>query len=145
MDSRRTRETIEGLFANIGKGNMKAVFETLSPSIVFELPRNEWNAVIPYLGTHRGHAAVAEAFRIRSEETEVQAYEVRSLVVEGERSCAVLYTKAMQIRTKIAFEIEDSHHLIVDDRGRVSHWKVYFDPNCEVAAFKGNYPKSPIG
>jgi uncharacterized protein len=142
MDSRRTREIIEGLFASIGMGNMEAVLETLSPAIVFELPKNKWNAVIPYLGIHRGHAAVAEAFRIRSETTEVQAYEVRSLIVEDEKACAVIYTKSMQFRTKMLFEIEDSHHLIVDDRGKIKHWKVYFDPNCEVAAFSGDYSRS---
>ena len=135
MESQKTREILEEWFAAIGRGDGAAIISALSPSIVFELPQDEWNSVIGYLGTHIGRDAVAEAFRIRAETTEVLAYELRELVVDGATAYARIYTKAVHTRTRVPFEIEDSHRLEVDEQGRISRWKVYFDPNCEVAAF----------
>lgn len=135
MDTKRTREVVEKFFNNIGKGDLGAVLEALSPEVIFELPKNEWNSIIPYLGTHRGRDAVAEAFRVRGETTQVQNYEVRDLIAEDAKACAVIYTQAVHSQTKVAFDIEDSHHLTVNDHGEISYWKVYFDPNGEVAAF----------
>ncbi|MFE0107484.1 nuclear transport factor 2 family protein, partial [Streptomyces sp. NPDC059009] len=135
MESRRTREILEEWFSAIGRGDSEKVIAALSPSIVFELPEDEWNAVIPYLGRHIGPDAVAEAFRIRAETTEVVDYELRELVVEGSTAYARIYTKAFHTRTKVPFEIEDSHRLEVDEQGQIRSWKVFFDPNVEVAAF----------
>ncbi|MEU0688389.1 ankyrin repeat domain-containing protein [Streptomyces uncialis] len=135
MESHKTREILENWFDAIGRGDGEAIISALSPSIVFELPRDKWNAVIGYLGTHIGRDAVAEAFRVRAQTTEVLAYELRELVVEGSTAYAQIYTKALHTRTRVPFEIEDSHRLEVDAQGRISRWKVYFDPNGEVAAF----------
>ncbi|MDJ0466573.1 ankyrin repeat domain-containing protein [Streptomyces sp. H27-C3] len=139
MESQKTREILEKWFVAIGSGDGETIIAGLSPSIVFELPKDKWNAVIGYLGTHIGRDAVAEAFRIRAETTQVLAYELRELVVDGSTAYAQIYTKAVHTRTKAPFEIEDSHRLEVDEQGRISRWKVYFDPNCEVAAFTADH------
>jgi ankyrin repeat protein len=60
---------------------------------------------------------------------------LRSLSADGATAYAVIYTKAAHTRTGQVFEIEDAHRLEVDQAGRISAWKVYFDPNSEVAAF----------
>ncbi|MGW4984311.1 ankyrin repeat domain-containing protein [Streptomyces mirabilis] len=135
MHSQQTRVILEAWFDAIGKGDGEKIIAALSPSIVFELPKDKWNAVIGYLGTHVGRNAVAEAFRIRAETTEVLAYELRELVVEGTIAYAKIYTKARHTRTLVPFEIEDSHRLELDDEGRIARWKVYFDPNGEIASF----------
>ncbi|KPI01749.1 Ankyrin repeat-containing domain-containing protein [Actinobacteria bacterium OK006] len=135
MQSQQTRVVLEEWFDAIGKGDGEKITAALSPSIVFELPKDKWNAVIGYLGTHVGRNAVAEAFRIRAETTEVLAYELRELVVEGTIAYAKIYTKARHTRTLVPFEIEDSHRLELDDEGRIARWKVYFDPNGEIASF----------
>ncbi|MYV40964.1 hypothetical protein GT030_19345 [Streptomyces sp. SID1328] len=135
MHSEQTRAILTEWFEAIGRGDGEQIIAALSPSIVFELPKDEWNAVIGYLGTHVGRTAVAEAFRVRAENTEVLQYELRELVVEGGTAYARIYTKARHTRTLVPFEIEDSHRLELDEQGRIARWKVWFDPNGEVAAF----------
>ncbi|GLV79356.1 ankyrin repeat domain-containing protein [Streptomyces hygroscopicus] len=135
MDSEQTRAILEEWFDAIGRGDGEKIIASLSPSIVFELPKDKWNAVIGYLGTHVGRNAVAEAFRVRAETTEVLQYELRELVVDGGTAYARIYTKARHTRTLVPFEIEDSHRLELDEQGRIARWKVWFDPNGEVAAF----------
>ncbi|MEU9593839.1 ankyrin repeat domain-containing protein [Streptomyces sp. NPDC048219] len=138
MDTQRTHQVLEEWFEAIGRGDADRILSALSPSIVFELPKDEWNSIIGYLGEHVGREAVAEAFRIRAETTEVVEYELKELVAEAGVAYARIYTKAFHTRTKIPFEIEDSHRLELDEEGKIVRWKVFFDPDGEVAAFKGD-------
>ena len=133
-----TRKIVEDWFDAIGRGDAAAIMAGLSPSVVFELPQDQWNAVIPYLGTHVGLNEVAEAFRVRAETTEVLEYGRRGLFVDGNTACAVVYTKGRHTRTKVLFEIEDMHKLVLSDQGKITHWKVYFDPNGEISAFNAD-------
>ncbi|WP_083752040.1 ankyrin repeat domain-containing protein [Saccharothrix sp. ALI-22-I] len=140
MNNRRmdTRKIVEDWFGAIGRGDAAGIMAGLSPSVVLELPQDQWNAVIPYLGTHVGLNEVAEAFRIRNETTEVLDYGLRGLFVDGNTACAVVYTKGRHTRTKVLFEIEDMHRLVLSDQGKIAHWKVYFDPNGEISAFNAD-------
>ncbi|GAA1284070.1 ankyrin repeat domain-containing protein [Saccharothrix xinjiangensis] len=133
-----TRKIVDGWYGAIGRGDMEAITAGLSPSIVLELPQDQWNAVIPYLGTHVGLNEVAEAFRVRAETTEVLDYGLRGLFVDGNTACAVVYTKGRHTRTKVLFEIEDMHKVVLNEQGKITHWKVYFDPNTEVNAFNAD-------
>jgi ankyrin repeat protein len=75
---------------------------------------------------------------VRGETTEILDYALRELRADGDTAFAVVYTKAAHIRTREEFEIEDAHRLVVDDSGHIVSWKVYFDPNGEVAAFNAD-------
>ncbi|MGM1065545.1 ankyrin repeat domain-containing protein [Saccharothrix sp. Mg75] len=133
-----TRKIVDDWYGAIGRGDMDAITAGLSPSIVLELPQDQWNAVIPYLGTHVGLNEVAEAFRVRADTTEVLDYGLRGLYVDGATACAVVYTKGRHTRTKVLFEIEDMHRVVLNEQGKITHWKVYFDPNTEVNAFNAD-------
>lgn len=98
MDSTRTHEVISQWFDALGRGDLDTVIATLAEDIEFELPMDTWNRVIPYLGKHIGPAAVAVAFGIRAETTEVLEYEVRDLRAEGDTAFAVVYTKGLHTR-----------------------------------------------
>ncbi|MGX4653719.1 ankyrin repeat domain-containing protein [Micromonospora sp. SCSIO 07396] len=135
MGTELTRRVVETYFADLARGDLDAALAALSPDIDFELPKDRWNEVIPYLGRHVGIDAVREAFVVRGETTEIVDYAMRELRADGDTAFAVIYTKALHARTREQFEIEDSHKLVVDDDGRIVAWKVYFDPNGEVAAF----------
>lgn len=135
VDTEKTERIVREFYDNIAKGDSEAIMNALAEDIVFELPQDEFNKIISYLGTKVGHEQVAEAFRIRGETTVVQAYELRRVVTQGNTACVIVYTKASHTRTNVVFEIEDSHHLTVNDKGKISHWKVYFDPNAEINAF----------
>jgi len=136
MDTSQTARIVKEFYDSIGRGDADAVMNALSEDIEFTLPLNEFNKMIPYLGVKRGRAQVAEAFRVRAETTDVLEYEVRDLAAQDTRAYAVIYTKAVCRATKKVFEIEDAHRLVVNGAGKVCKWKVYFDPNTEVDAFR---------
>src|SRR4051812_5590817 len=134
MSTETTRRVVQKYFTDLERGDLEAAWACLADDIDFELPRDRWNAVIPYLGRHKGITEVRDAFRVRGETTEVLDYAMRDLRVDGDTAFAVIYTRAAHTRTRQEFEIEDSHKLVVVGDKIVS-WKVYFDPNGEVAAF----------
>lgn len=135
-ESEQTRRLVEQWYQSIGRGDTQAIMNGLAENVLFELPRDEHNQVIPYLGRHRGRAAVAAAFGVRAETTEVLQYECRLVRAQGKDAFAIVYTKARCRATAAEFEIEDTHHLQLDTNRQIAFWKVYFDPNTEVAAFK---------
>jgi len=138
MNTETTLQIVRQWYESIGRGDMEAVINGFLEDIVFDLPQNEYNKIIPYLGTHVGRQQVAEAFRLRAEENEILGYEVREIVAQGNTADAVVYTKARHTRTNVVYEIEDVHRLVLNEDGRIARWKVYFDPNVEVAAYKAD-------
>lgn len=135
IHSEKTRQIISDWFAAIGRGDMATIISTLSEDIEFELPQNDYNRIIPYLGVHRGRAAVEKAFRIRAETTDVEGYVLRELTVQDNRACAIIWDKMYCRATGVPFEIEDMHRLEVNDAGYICKWRVYFDPTPAVRAF----------
>jgi len=138
MSSQQTRQVVSAYFTDLEHGELDKAMSALAPDIDFELPADRWNDVIPYLGRHRGVEAVKRAFSVRGETTRILDYALRELRVEGDTAFAVIYTKAAHVRTGQEFEIEDAHKLVVGDTGKIVSWKVYFDPNGEVAAFNSD-------
>lgn len=138
MSTQQTRQVVEKYFTDLENGDLASALSALADDIEFELPKDKWNAVIPYLGRHHGVGEVTAAFQVRGDTTEVLEYELRDLRADGDTAFAVIYTKAAHTRTGQQFEIEDSHRLTVDDNGKIAAWKVYFDPNGEVAAFNAD-------
>jgi ankyrin repeat protein/ketosteroid isomerase-like protein len=130
-----TRQVVEKYFTDLENGDLEAAMAALADDIDFQLPRDRWNEVIPYLGRHIGIPAVREAFAVRGETTEILDYGMRDLRADGDTAFAVIYTKAAHTRTRQEFEITDSHRLVVGDDGKIASWTVYFDPNGEIAAF----------
>jgi ankyrin repeat protein len=135
MGTERTRQVVGKYFGDLARGDLASAMAALADDVDFELPVDRWNAVIPYLGRHHGVGEVTDAFAMRGATTQVIDYAMRALYADGDTAVATIYTRAAHTRTGVEFEIEDSHVLTVDDDGRISHWKVYFDPNAEVAAF----------
>ncbi|WP_116201214.1 ankyrin repeat domain-containing protein [Amycolatopsis circi] len=135
MRTEQTRQVAEKYFSSLENGDLDAALALLAPDVEFDLPQDDWNRVIPYLGQHRGVEEVKSAFAVRAETTEVLDYAMRGLRADGDTAFATIYTKAAHTRTGKEFEILDSHELVVDEHGRIARWKVYFDPNGEIAAF----------
>jgi len=144
MDTEKSVQIMKDWFASIGRGDMQAVIGQLADNVVFELPLYKHNKIIPYLGIMKGPEEVAKAFQIRGETTEVLGYETRGFVGQGNEVWVIVYTKAKCTETQAQFEIEDAHHFVLNDEGKIARWKVYFDSYLEVAAFKEDIDKRLI-
>jgi ketosteroid isomerase-like protein len=134
MSTEQTRLVVAKYFADLERGDLDSALSALADDIDFELPADKWNEIIPYLGRHVGIEAVKRAFEVRGQTTEILGYEMRDLRTDGDIAFAVIYTKGAHTGTREQFEIEDAHRLVVEN-GKIVSWKVYFDPNGEIAAF----------
>ncbi|MFC4029885.1 ankyrin repeat domain-containing protein [Streptomyces polygonati] len=130
-----TRAVVSQLFADIQGGNVEAVLAAMAPDIVFDLPRTEFNAVIPNTGVWRGRDGVAEAFRLRGERSDILEFEQRDMVVEDDRAFVINYQKIRHRSTGFTVDFEFSMVLTVGEDGLVHHWKAFFDASGEVALF----------
>lgn len=144
MKTEETTKILQEWFASWAKDDVEAVMAGLSETVVFDAPQNEYNRAIPYLGKKVGRKAVAEAFEIRSQTVELLSYDLRDFIVEGNKACILSHTKEICKQTKQVFEVEDVQFIVLDEDGKITLWRFYFDPNSEVAAFKGNLDRRLI-
>ena len=138
MPTETTYRIIQEWFGAIGRGDLEFVLQTLAEDVVFTLPKDKADAIIPYLGRRVGRAAVAEAFRIREETTETLEYTTRNLIAQDQQACAIIYTKGRYRGSGVEYEIEDAHWFLVDETGKIKRWTVYFNPGPEVLAFQAD-------
>ncbi|WP_327583543.1 ankyrin repeat domain-containing protein [Nonomuraea sp. NBC_00507] len=137
-DSATTRKVVTKLFADVQSGNVEGVLDALSPSIVFALPGNKFNTVVPNLKTWRGKDGVIEAFRLRSLWTDVTDFEQREMIVEDDRAFVINWQSIRHKATGMEADFEFSMVLTVGDDGLITHWKAFFDSSPEVAIFRSD-------
>ncbi len=138
METEKTTQILRQWFERWAKDDIAAVIDGLSETVVFNASQNEYNQAIPYLGKKVGRQAVAEAFEIRSQTVELLNYDLQEFLVEGNKACIISYTQEICKQTQQVFEVEDAQFIVLDEAGKIASWSFYFDPNSEVAAFKGN-------
>jgi uncharacterized protein len=135
LDARETERTVREFYRGLAGGDGDAVVAAMAEDVILELPRHRQNEIIPYMGTFRGQAGIAECGRLRDESTTTLHYEILDIVATEGRACVTTFTRAMQNRTRIEYEVEDIHHLTLNAQGKISRWKIYFDSIVEVVAF----------
>ncbi|MEL7037827.1 MAG: ankyrin repeat domain-containing protein [Cyanobacteria bacterium J06592_8] len=138
METEKTTQILRQWFESWAKDDIAAVMEGLSETVVFNAPQNEYNQAIPYLGKKVGRQAVAAAFEIRSQTVELLNYDLQEFIVEGNKACIISHTQEVCKQTQQVFEVQDAQFIVLDEAGKIASWSFYFDPNSEVAAFKGN-------
>ncbi|MBI1240539.1 ankyrin repeat domain-containing protein [Umezakia ovalisporum] len=139
MDTEKARRIFKEWLEAWVKDDIEAVIDGLSETVVFYAPQNEYNKAIPYLGKKIGRQAVVEAFKVRAETTELLKYDLLEFIVDGNKACIISHTQELCKLTQQVFEIEDAQLIVLDEDGKISYWSFYFDPNTEVAAFKGDF------
>lgn len=137
-ESAITRKVVTKLFADVQSGNVEGVLDALSPSIVFDLPGNKFNTVVPNLKVWRGKEGVIEAFRLRSLWTDVTDFEQRHMIVEDDRAFVINWQSIRHKVTGMEADFEFSMVLTVGDDGLITHWQAFFDSSPEVAIFRSD-------
>ena len=144
LNATETENRIRQFYRGLAAGDGGAVVAAMAENVVLELPQHRYNQVIPYMGTFRGPAGISECGRIRDETTTTLHYEILDVIATAGRACVTTFTRAKQNRTGIVYEIEDIHHLTLDDAGKITRWKIYFDSVIEVQAFIADQPERLI-
>ncbi|MGW5646089.1 ankyrin repeat domain-containing protein [Saccharopolyspora sp. NPDC003752] len=137
----RTEETYEiarRCFEHLGSGDLTGLLRLVDEQITFEIPCNEQNCAIPYVGTHVGRDAMRSALLTAADELRVTSYVLRDLRAQGDVAMATIAEEATHIATGAHVEVGAAHRLVLGGAGKVSSWQVYFDPAGLGAAFRSH-------
>ncbi|MCC7372674.1 MAG: ankyrin repeat domain-containing protein [Chloroflexi bacterium] len=132
----RTDATIRAWLDAMVRGDGDAVVAGLADDVEMITPREQDDAIIPYVGTKSGKPAVLAMFGERSKIVETVSCEVQSVGAQDERAWASVTTRERYLPTGQEFTIQASHHFELDEAGRIRRWRSFFDPNPEVDALR---------
>jgi len=135
MTTTLTQQTTETLFAALSTADPDRVTATLGEDVTLELPRNQWNAAIPFLGRHVGREAVLDALSRAEELITIHEFTVLEVHAQDDVGYAHIVQRATHQVSGRSFEVEALHRVHVTE-GQVDQWRVYFDPAGQGAAFR---------
>ncbi|MGE3908661.1 MAG: ankyrin repeat domain-containing protein [Chloroflexota bacterium] len=132
----RTLATVGGWLDAVSRGDGVAVLAGLADDVELVTPLEADDAIIPYVGTRQGKAAVSAMFAERAALVETVSLEAQNLGAQDHRAWALVTTRERHLPSGREFTIQASHHFELDTAGRICRWRSFFDPNPEVDAFR---------
>jgi uncharacterized protein len=100
MSAQENVQIVKEAYAAFGRGDIPGLLALLADDIEWITPGEG----LPFAGTHRGQAGVADFFRKVSETCEITLLETREFVVQGDRVLVVGFDKGRVKATNKTFE-----------------------------------------
>jgi ketosteroid isomerase-like protein len=128
------RETVQKLFAALGGGDIDGVINLLDPEVTWFVPGDR--ALVPWVGTWRGHEEMREFFTIIAKVAEPRAFELFK-IFDDENDVVVLgrfayfYPSSGQV-----FDDQFAMHFTVID-GKITSYRIHEDSYALANAFTG--------
>ena len=123
MSEQQNVQTIKDAYAAFGRGDVAAILALLTDDVTWELPGP---AEIPYAGLRRGRDGAAEFFRRLAESDEVQVFEPRRFLADG-NLVVVLGRYEARVKATGKTAADDWVHVFEFRDGKVASWKEYYD------------------
>ena len=131
--ARRNVDAIQRCYAAVGRGDLPAVLDLLADDVEWTL---QGPPAIPFAGTRRGSAGVAEFFSLVGGALEFHQFEPREFVAQGDTVVAIGYEHSLVKPTGRTFQQEWVHVYTVRD-GKIATFRGFEDTAALVAAFEG--------
>ncbi|HMF29220.1 MAG TPA: nuclear transport factor 2 family protein [Candidatus Cybelea sp.] len=123
MSEQQNVQSIKDAYAAFERGDVAAILAMLTDDVKWEMPGP---AEIPYAGLRKGHTGAGEFFRRLSEADEVQVFEPRRFLADGNLVVAFgRYEARVKATGKIAKS--DWVHVFEFRDGKVSSWREFYD------------------
>jgi uncharacterized protein len=146
-DVQRNIQTIQGIYAAFGRGDVPAILATLSPEVSWEFGTPDHG--IPWILPGTGPQAVARFFGALQANLSFRSFEVLSVMGEGDWVVGLVRLEAQVIATGATLREEcEAHIWRFDAQGRVaamrhaadthSHWRA-----SDARAYSSPAPASP--
>ena len=117
-DVARNIETVKGIYAAFGKGDVPAILERIADDVDWEFGASDHG--VPWLVHGRGREAVTRFFGQVAAELEFLRFDVRAVMGEGEWAVALIELEARSKKTGKTFrEACEAHIWRFDAKGRV--------------------------
>ena len=115
-------QTVKDFFAAMGGGEKQRLLALAAEDIEWIIPGEDW----PLVGTHRGHAGLADVLQKASEEVETTFPEPPEFVAQGDRVLMVGFARG---RIKATNRTWEDHWVfaITVRNGKVTNIREYID------------------
>ncbi len=132
MEKSRAIQFVQDIYASFGRADIAAVLSALSDDVdwqVFGPP------VIPYAGMRHGREQVAEFFTALGTCLDIQQFEPREFVADGDTVVVFGYERGEARATKRPYEA-NWVHMFTLRQGKVSQFREYIDTAAVASALK---------
>lgn len=125
--------TVQGIYAAFGQGNLPAVLEALADDVEW---RVDGPPLIRYAGVRRGRRQVAEFFAALAEAVEMERFEPRRFIAQGD-CVVVLGCEQLRVKSTGRTVRDDWVQVFTFQGGRVAQFREYLDSAAVAEAFRG--------
>ena len=123
MSERTNTDVVQQGYEALGRGDIPAILDLLTDDV-------EWieqgPSVIPFAGTRHGHEGVAEFFSLLDENLELEQFEPREFVAQGDTVVVVGFERSVSKATGHAIEQEWAHVYTLRD-GKIAKGRYFED------------------
>lgn len=132
MSEKENRAIVEQMYAAFGRQDIPAILGSLADDV-------DWQIVgpmeIPHAGPHRGRDQVGGFFKKIAENTNIEKFEPREFVAEGDKVVAIGYYSGKAKPTGRSYETEWTM-VFTFRNGKVTRFREYSDSATLAAAYK---------
>lgn len=132
MGEQANVETVQQIYAAFGRGDVPAILNAFSPDADWLIPGPP---EVSYAGARRGHPEVVEFFTVLAKTVEVQRFEPREFIAQGD-TVAVLGHETLRIKATGRVAENDWVMLFTFRDGRVVRFREFDDTAAVAAAFR---------
>lgn len=135
MSEQDNVELVQRAYAAHGRGDVEYVLSCLSPQIDWEIPAVP---ALSFTGKRHGAAAVADYFRLSSEQQVVRELTPKEFIAQGDKVVVLGHGGWTAKQTGQDFDSDWVHVFTVKD-GKIAAFREFMDVHVAVEAF-GCYP-----
>ena len=132
MSEQENTRLVQQVYENFKRGDIKALLNLLSHNIEWQLPEIE---NVPFAGTRRGQEQMGEFFASLVETQEVQHFQPREFIAQGDKVVALGHYAWLVKSTGREFGGDFAHVFTVHD-GKVLRFHEYMDTAAVAAAHR---------
>ena len=135
MSEQENTNLVQRVYGNFKSGDIKALLNLLSDNIEWQLPEIE---NVPFAGKYRGHEDVGQFFESLVDTQEVQHFDPREFIAQGDKVVALGHY-AWRVKSTGREFGGDFAHVFTVDNGKVVRFHEYMDTAAVAAAHRKNH------
>jgi ketosteroid isomerase-like protein len=131
MSDKTNADVIRQAYAAFSQGDMPEFTSLLTDDVEWTM---QGPSLVPYTGTRHGHEGVAEFFSLVEEALEMEQFEPREFVAQGDTVVVLGYERSLVKLTGRTFEQEWVHVYTLRE-GKIAKGHIIDDTAAQVVAF----------
>jgi uncharacterized protein len=134
MANQDNTQLVQEGYATFGRGDIPGLLNMLADDVVWVTPGPPEQ--LPAAGMRHGRAEVAQFFSVLKDTEEVEQFEPREFIAQGDKVVALIKYRSRIKATGRTVDTELAHVFTLRD-GKIAEFREFFDTAAAVAAFQG--------